>query len=300
MITRVTFCNLTFCILLSIVPAPLNAQQQSQILPQLRRSHYSERLPKIPADFTYKGKPIEPVCLQKLFSDESQSVLLETCPRPARILDCLLSQNHDNDPWWDLRGYHGYCYMASEQGPGGSIERQYNIIYKYLGRVDGHHAVLAESGAGTSASGVERKVMLLDVTRSPRALLLAKTFSNGSLVPLDARISGNKVLYTASAQAPQLAELSGIDLDGVGLSPSDFPDSRRMADCDVVEFESGLLKQIWLMPHNRVQTSHGESRQAKCFEENHQRYLDEKRNELSAGALQAFMKEVIACIRATR
>jgi len=70
-----------------------------------------------------------------------------TCRR-----DCLLSENHDNDAWWDLRGYRGYCHMATEEGPGGSYSVQHNIIYKYLGKFEGHQAVLTEWGTGTSSS----------------------------------------------------------------------------------------------------------------------------------------------------
>src|SRR5262249_11177292 len=141
-----------------------------------------------------------------------------------------------------------------EQTRRGSVERQFNVIYKYVGKLDGHYAVLGESGTGTSSSSVERRVMLLDVTGPPRTLLLVKTFSNGSLVPIDARIIGNKLLYTASAQPSQLAELAGLDLSAVGLSASDFIDSQMLADSDVVEFENGLLKHVWLVAHTLGRT----------------------------------------------
>ena len=144
--------GLVLCVLVWAAAPPLQAQEANRILPQLRLSHYPERSPSIPSDFTYGGKPIEAVCIEKLVGDESRSPSLQSCPRPVNILDCLLSENHDNDAWWDLRGYRGYCHMATEEGPGGSYSVQHNIIYKYLGKFEGHQAVLTEWGTGTSSS----------------------------------------------------------------------------------------------------------------------------------------------------
>ena len=212
------------------------------------------------------------------------------------ILDCLLSENHDNDAWWDLRGYRGYCHMATEEGPGGSYSVQHNIIYKYLGKLEGHHAVLAEWGTGTSSSSVERAVMLVDIQGNPPVLVLVKTFSKASLVPIDARIQGSKLLYTAAAQGFQLAELSGANLSAAGVSAADFPESQTLADTDIVEFENGLLERVWLIPH--AHTIENAQPRKKCFDRNHQNYFDTKRIVLSAVALRKFIQEVIACMKA--
>jgi len=288
--------GLVLCVLVWAAAPPLQAQEANRILPQLRLSHYPERSPSIPSDFTYGGKPIEAVCIEKLVGDESRSPSLQSCPRPVNILDCLLSENHDNDAWWDLRGYRGYCHMATEEGPGGSYSVQHNIIYKYLGKLEGHHAVLAEWGTGTSSSSVERAVMLVDIQGNPPVLVLVKTFSKASLVPIDARIQGSKLLYTAAAQGFQLAELSGANLSAAGVSAADFPESQTLADTDIVEFENGLLERVWLIPH--AHTIENAQPRQKCFDRNHQHYLDTKRIVLSAVALRKFIQEVIACMKA--
>src|ERR1041385_7949618 len=132
--------------------------------------------------------------------------------------------------------------MATEGGPRGSYSVQHNIIYKYLGKLEGHHALLAEWGTGTSSSSVERDVTLIDVQGNPPALVLVKRFSKGSLAPIDARIQGSKLLYTAAAQGFQLAEFSGADLSAASVLAADFPESQMLADTDIVEFENGLLK----------------------------------------------------------
>src|SRR5262249_9442550 len=164
--------------------------QDVQLLPQVRLSHYPEPAPSIPSDFMYRGRPIEAACLERLLEDGQTRIRLETCPRPATTLDCLLSENHDQDPWWDLRGFRGYCYLVSEHGPGGSIERQHNVIYKYLGKIAGHHAALIEIGSGASSSGVNRHVVGLDVTGNPPSVVLSPTsFPPSPVVPLSPPLS---------------------------------------------------------------------------------------------------------------
>jgi len=166
---------------------------------------------------------------------------------------------------------------------------------KYLGKLNGHHGVLAESGAGTSSSSVERRVMLLDVQGNPPALVLVNTFSNGSFVPIDARISGGKLLYKTSIQGFQFAELVAGDVSSLGLSPGDFPESQMLANTDVAEFENGSLKRVSLVRH-----SNEPSRGTKCFVQNHEKYVDGKRTKLSPAALRAFVGEVITCVKTAR
>jgi len=305
MSARAVACHLALLASLGLAPTLLRAQPEDRILPQLHLAHYPERPPAIPPDFTYAGQPIEAVCIQRLLADRRGRAPLDRCPRPVNVLDCPLSEKHDDDPWWDLRGYRGYCYVVREQGPAGTSDRQYNIVYKYLGKLDGHHAVLAESGAGTSSSGVRRHVMLLDVQRHPPALVLVKTFTSGSVIPVDARIDDGRLLSRASVQGSQLAELAGLDLGAMGVSPEDFPASGMMADTDVAEFQDGRLRRVWLLPHrartNRPDATGGaQPRPSECFAQIHQRYLDEKRTELSPVALETFTKEVIACMKAAR
>jgi hypothetical protein len=271
-------------------------------LPQLRVSHYRDKLPFIPSDFSYKGRPIEPVCIRNLLEDAPKRVPLTSCLRPVKILDCVLSDNHDADPWWDLRGYLGYCYLTKDRTSGASSEQQLNIVYKYLGKLEGHHAVLAEWGAGTSSVSVDRRVVLIDVENLPPALMLIKILPSGSFVPIDARIVAGKLFHTAAVQGVQFAELAGLDPGALAVSQSDFPRSRRLADSDIAEFENGVLKRVVLLPYGpaprRVNPGDDQPpRRASCFVQTHQRYLGEQRTELSPGALRTFVAEVLACAK---
>src|SRR5262249_8981685 len=102
------WAGLALLSLLAVAPMHLLGQDEFTILPQLRFSHYRDSLPGIPADFTYRGHPIEAACLRSLLAN-GRVVPLASCPRPSHLLDCLLGENHDAAPWWDLRGYRGYC-----------------------------------------------------------------------------------------------------------------------------------------------------------------------------------------------
>jgi len=299
----VAFMRVVILVVLGISPigvASLSAGplgEDINLLPQVRLSHYQEPTPSIPSDFLYRGRPLEAACFERLLADGQTRVRLETCPRPVTTLDCLLSENHDQDPWWDLRGYRGYCYGVQEAGPGGPIERQHNVIYKYLGKLAGHHALLVEIGSGSSSSSVDRHVIGVDVTGNPPSVVLRRTFSPPSrLVPLDARVSGSRLLYTAAVSAAQLLEMAGLDLATLDVSAEAFPDSRMLADSDIAEFENDRLKRVWLLPHAGAKQER--SGRAACFAEAHQRYRDEKRTELSPSALKEFATEVGSCLSA--
>jgi hypothetical protein len=269
--------------------------EEINLLPQVRLSHYQEPTPSIPSDLLYRGRPLEAACLERLLADGHTRVGLETCPRPVTTLDCLLSENHDQDPWWDLRGYRGYCYRVSEPGPGGLIERQHNVIYKYLGKLAGHHALLVEIGLGSSSSGVDRHVIGVDVAGNPPSVVLQRTFVPPSrVVPLDARVSGSKLLYTGAVSAAQLLELAGLDLATLDVSAEALSDSRMLADADIAEFENDRLKRVWLLPHTG--TKQERSGRAACFADAHQRYRDGKRTELSPSALKEFATKVGSCL----
>lgn len=282
------------------------AQTMHEIMPQLRRAHYRRQPPPIPPDFMYNGRPVEAVCLESFVDDDDQRprpVLLKDCPRPSNILDCELSRNHDNDPWWDLRGFRGYCFEASGNGAARAAGGQFNIVYKYLGKWRGHHALLVESGQGISASAVERHVLLADVRCEPPALVLVRMFASGTAVPIDARIAGDKLLYTASVQGAQFAELCAVKLPRE-LSPLDFPDSGMLADTDVAKFENGELKSVTLMPYSgkRPEARPGAAGthllRRECFGRVHQKYLSTGRTELAPPAIRLFVQNVIDCMEA--
>src|SRR5438552_17314140 len=94
--------GLVLCVLVWAAAPPLQAQEANRILPQLRLSHYPERSPSIPSDFTYGGEPIVAVGIGKLGGEESGSPPLQSRPRPGDSLDCLVSEVHDDGGLWDL------------------------------------------------------------------------------------------------------------------------------------------------------------------------------------------------------
>lgn len=285
------------------------AQSRQQMMPQLRRAHYRQQPPPIPPDFIYNGRPVEAICLESFVDNgddqRPRPVLLKDCPRPPNILDCELSRNHDNDPWWDLRGFRGYCFEASGNGAASPRGEQFNIAYKYLGKWRGHHALLVESGRGTSASAVERHVLLADVRSRPPAVVLVRMLAPGTAVPIDARVAGGNLLYTASVQGAQFAELCGVKLPRI-ISPLDFPESGMLADTDVAEFENGELKSVTLMPYSgkrleaRPAAASPHLLRRECFEQVHQKYLNGGRTNLAPAALRVFVQTVLDCMEAIR
>lgn len=152
------------------------------------------------SDFTYKGKPIDPMCLSQDLEEEGEAISLAECTGSVGACDATMAEN-GLETFPD--GSIGYTFKCTD-----GCMRPPFVSYKYLGMTDGLFAVQThESGGGTGYfSGVH--LYAIDGDKLIRRKTLgAGDRCNGGIS--DVAVKDGVLRYSVNVTPFDLVELAG-------------------------------------------------------------------------------------------